>query len=409
MEGSLLPVKLKRKLTYKGHYDYQYVDTMHVQEALWYLKHCNFFYKDVEFNESWINEFSLEDNGLIKKNDGCKEDQDMSIDDNDDDLLHDRQTHCMFQDTCLMPVDIGQEALDVYVDNVLNVAPGENNNPIKLLSDSTNEAKCFPVLFPSGFNTYEKRQYRLTLSCYFNNRLLHADGRFARNVEYIFFAQYMSELEQVVSKVSIALRKGTSCTSQNMTEVLKDENSLNKLLEFDDGYRFLKPIRGTPAFWQSAQRDLLACVRMLGKPTWFASFSSADMRWKNLLYSILKQEGRTQTLEQLQWADKCELLRRNPVTAARMFDFRWHVFVKEVLMSPANPIGKIEDYYYRVEFQQRGSPHCHCLFWISGAPVLDKNTDEEVIVFIDKYVTCEIPSEEDLLFEVVTSVQQHSK
>lgn len=28
MEGSLLRVKLKRKLTYKGHYEYQFVHTM---------------------------------------------------------------------------------------------------------------------------------------------------------------------------------------------------------------------------------------------------------------------------------------------------------------------------------------------------------------------------------------------
>ncbi|XP_070407786.1 uncharacterized protein [Nothobranchius furzeri] len=411
MEGSLLPVKLKRKLTYKGHYDYQYVDAVHVQEALQYLKHHNLHYKDVQFNEAWINEFSrVDDHSVSEKDSVADKDEGACIEEDEDELLHDRQQHCMFQDTCLMPVDIGQEALDQYVDNVLNVAPGEGNNPVKLLSDITNEAKCFPVLFPSGSKTYhESRQYNLTLNRYFNTRLLHADGRFAHNVEYIFFAQYMSELEQVVSKVSIALRKGKSGESHDLRNLVKDQDSLNKLLEFDDGYRFLKPIRGTPAFWQTAQRDLLACVRMLGKPTWFASFSSADMRWTNLLYSILRQEGRTQTVEQLEWADKCELLRRNPVTAARMFDFRWHVFLREVLMSPANPIGKIVDYYYRVEFQQRGSPHCHCLFWVSGAPVLDKNTDEEVTAFIDKYVTCELPPEEDSLSEVVSSVQQHSK
>nr|XP_054591529.1 uncharacterized protein LOC129155826 [Nothobranchius furzeri] len=410
MEGSLLPVKLKRKLTYKGHYDYQYVDTQHVQEALQYLKRHNLHYKDVEFNESWINTFTQEDeSSVLEEDSGSGKDEDTCID-GEDELLHDRQQHCMFQDTCLMPVDIGQEALDQYVDNILNVAPGEGNNPVKLLSDFTNEAKSFPVLFPSGSNTYyESRQFRLTLNRYFNNRLLHVDGRFANNVEYIFFAQYMSELEQVVSKVSIALRKGKSGESQKLGNLIQDQDSLNKLLEFDDGYRFLKPIRGTPAFWQSAQRDLLACVKMLGKPTWFASFSSADLRWTNLLYSILKQEGRTETVEQLEWADKCDLLRRNPVTAARMFDFRWHVFLREVLMSPANPIGKIEDYYYRVEFQQRGSPHCHCLFWVSGAPILDKNTDEEVIAFVDEYVTCELPSEDNSLHEVVSSVQQHSK
>lgn len=414
MEGSLLPVKLKRKLTYKGHYKYQYVDTMHIRQALKCLKQINVHYKDVEFNEVWLNEFCREqdDNVIVQESDTHAEGNEASLDNGEDELLHDRQQHCMFQDTCLMPVDIGQEALDQYFDDIVNLAPAEGNNPVKLLSDFANEAKCFPVLFPLGCNTYrESRDKRLTLSRYFNNRILHADGRFAQNVEYIFFAQYMSEVEQVVSNVSIALRKGISgCTPKKVNEdLLNNEESLKKLLEFDDGFRFLKPIRGTPAFWQTAQRDLLACVRQLGIPTWFCSFSSADMRWNNLLYSILKQEGRTQTLEELQWADRCELLRRNPVTAARMFDFRWHCFLREVLMSASHPIGKIKDYFYRVEFQQRGSPHVHCLFWIENAPVIDKNTDEEVIQFIDKYVTCELPSQDDTLLDTVKTVQHHSK
>ena len=97
------------------------------------------------------------------------------------------------------------------------------------------------------------------------------------------------------------------------------------------------------------------------------------MRWKNLLDSVLKQANRTETVEQLDWADRCELLRQNPVTAARMFDFRWHCFLREVHMSSAHPIGKIKDYFYRVEFQQRGSPHVHCLFWIENAPIIDKD------------------------------------
>uniref|UniRef100_A0AAX7UK93 ATP-dependent DNA helicase n=1 Tax=Astatotilapia calliptera TaxID=8154 RepID=A0AAX7UK93_ASTCA len=412
MEGSLLPVKLKRKLTYKGHYQYQFVDTIHIRQALQYLKGSNVHYKDVEFNKSWQNQFCMHQEEAVEEESDKNAVSGVISSNVDDELLHDRQQHCMFQDTCLMPVDIGQEALDQYFTNILNLAPAEGNNPVKLLSDHANEAKCFPVLFPKGVNTYhENREKRLTLSRYFNNRILHADGRFAQNVEYIFFAQYMSEIEQVISNVSIALRKGKGdCTYQNVShELLKDEESLKKLLEFDDGYRFLKPIRGTPAFWQAAQRDLLACVRQLGIPTWFCSFSSADMRWTNLLYSILKQQGRTETVEQLEWADRCDLLRRNPVTAARMFDFRWHCFLKEVLMSPLHPIGKIKDYFYRVEFQQRGSPHVHCLFWIENAPQIDKNTDEEVIQFIDEYVTCELPSQDETLLDIVSSVQQHSK
>uniref|UniRef100_A0A667ZG45 ATP-dependent DNA helicase n=1 Tax=Myripristis murdjan TaxID=586833 RepID=A0A667ZG45_9TELE len=92
-----------------------------------------------------------------------------------------------------------------------------------------------------------------------------------------------------------------------------------------------------------------------------------------------------------------------------MFDYRWHCFLKEVLMSPCQPIGKIIDYFYRVEYQQRGSPHVHCLFWIEGAPQIDRNTDEEVVKFIDRYVTCELPSDDDTLLDTVSSVQTHSK
>ncbi|XP_078795313.1 uncharacterized protein LOC144988623 isoform X2 [Oryzias latipes] len=416
MEGSLLRVKLKRKLTYKGHYEYQFVDTMHIRRALQYLKRNNKYYKDIEFNEAWLNDFCKEELEEENRNEpenqaDKKDEKEDEADDGEDELLHDRQNHCMFQDSALFPVDIGQEVLDQYFEDILNLAPAEGNNPVRLLTNRENEAKCFPVIFPDGKNVYHvNRRFKLTLSRYFNNRILHADGRFAQNVEYIFFAQYMSEVEKVVSSVSVALRKEKSgSASEGVSADAPTEKTLKKLLEADQGFCFLRPIRGTPAFWQATQKDLLACVRQLGIPTWFCSFSAADMRWKNLLDTVLRQEGRTQTADQLDWAERCELLRRNSVTAARMFDFRWHCFLRVVLMSPANPIGKIVDFFYRIEFQQRGSPHVHVLFWIEGAPRIGKESEEEVAAFIDKYVTCEIPQDDEVLREIVLAVQQHSR
>ena len=50
--------------------------------------------------------------------------------------------------------DIGHEALDKSFNNILNLTPAEGNNPVRLLPDDTNEAKCFPVLFPKGCPTY---------------------------------------------------------------------------------------------------------------------------------------------------------------------------------------------------------------------------------------------------------------
>ncbi|XP_049421807.1 uncharacterized protein LOC125882141 [Epinephelus fuscoguttatus] len=291
MEGSLVQVKLKRKLTYKGHYEYQFVDPLHVRQALDYLKGTNVNYRDIEFNEEWINEFFRQEDGDREEAGSASEDEAGTGNEVAGQIVEKAEVDDL---AGLMPVDIGQEALDQYFDDIVNIAPAEGNSPVRMLSDRSNEAKSFPVLFPLGQKTFhDSRRYQLSLSHYFNNRIMHCDGRFARNVEYIFFAQYMSEIDQVMSSVSVALRKGKGGQrSQRISQtMLKDEESLKQLLQFDDGFRFLKPVRGTPAFWMSVQKDVLSCVRQLGIPTWFCSFLSADLRWQNLLTSILKQEG----------------------------------------------------------------------------------------------------------------------
>ena len=60
-------------------------------------------------------------------------------------------------------------------------------------------------------------------------------------------------------------------------------------------------------------------------------------------------------------------LRSNPVTAARMFQYRLDTFVTTFLKSNAEPIGSVVEYVIQIEFQARGSPHAHTLFWIKDA------------------------------------------
>ena len=39
----------------------------------------------------------------------------------------------------------------------------------------------------------------------------------------------------------------------------------------------------------------------------------------------------------------------------------------------------------------RGSPHAHCLLWVKDAPKIDKDPDDVVCTFIDKYIIAVIP------------------
>lgn len=53
-------------------------------------------------------------------------------------------------------------------------------------------------------------------------------------------------------------------------------------------------------------------------------------------------------------------------------------------MSNVTPLGKIKDWFYRVEYQQSGSPHIHMLIWLENAPAFRVDKDDEVTEFIDE-------------------------
>ena len=79
-------------------------------------------------------------------------------------------------------------------------------------------------------------------------------------------------------------------------------------------------------------------------------------------------------------------------------------------MSSIAPLGKIEDWFYRVEYQQRGSPHIHMLIWLENAPIFGVDKDDDVTSFIDKIITCHLPlnNKPELLNLVNRQTHRHS-
>lgn len=83
-------------------------------------------------------------------------------------------------------------------------------------------------------------------------------------------------------------------------------------------------------------------------------------------------------IKNLNWQEKCPLIKSDPVTCSRYFDYRVHCFIEHVLRSSLHPVGEISDYFYRVVFQRRGSPHIHMLIWVKNAPVHGISSNSEV-------------------------------
>ena len=111
----------------------------------------------------------------------------------------------------------------------------------------------------------------------------------------------------------------------------------------------------------------------------------------------------------MSWQEKSDLIQKDPVTCARNFEHMVQLFIKDVLKCTAMPLGEIADSFYGVEFQQRGSPHIHALFWVKGAPAYGKASDDTVVHFVNKYVTC-INSQSDEMKDLVNlQVHRHAK
>ena len=113
-------------------------------------------------------------------------------------------------------------------------------------------------------------------------------------------------------------------------------------------------------------------IRQLGNPTLFCSFSAAETPWIHLikiLGRLIDNKYYTDDdVMQMTWQNKSELIQKDPVTCARNFEHMVQLFIHDFIKSSCQPIGEVIDFLYHVEFQQRGSPHVHGLFWIKNAP-----------------------------------------
>lgn len=163
---------------------------------------------------------------------------------------------------------------------------------------------------------------------------------------------------------------------------------------------------------KDANKDAIRfMIRQLGTPTFFCTFSAAEMRWKEVITAIMAQQGEQVNFDELDWSSKCDILRSNLVITMCMFDKCVEALFRDLILSSAQPIGKVADYFYRLKFQHRGSPHIHCLTWVEGAPVFEEDSDQKVCDFVSRYITAELPdlNTQPELYIKVTEVQMHSK
>ncbi|XP_054016840.1 uncharacterized protein LOC128897145 isoform X1 [Hylaeus anthracinus] len=153
----------------------------------------------------------------------------------------------------------------------------------------------------------------------------------------------------------------------------------------------MRNIRGSASYWRRCCPELIVMVRSLGPPTWFATFSCNDLNWPDMLKAFLISEGRSsEEAGNITFTDRLKLVQRYPVVVARQFTVRVNALMQYIKGTQCLG-GVVIDYWHRIEFQNRGSPHLHLLIWCANIPDFLNN---EGVNVIENVVLCSIETAE---------------
>jgi len=264
------------------------------------------------------------------------------------------------------------------------------------------DLRTFPYLFPDGtdgyFQTYQKH---VTFHKYCKYRILCKDPRWRNDAAYLFWSMILADHKTLCSNISILSRQRIQ-NSICVADLLGDWNSLLK----KNSLTGLKSLRGTNMYFKGVLKDLLSIVTTYGPPQFFITLSAADTKWLDL-FRFINPSLSDKELQDLSPNERFQMLNDNPVLTALHFDHKTNVLINLLLHNKNGPFGFVERHWFRVEFQNRGSPHLHGFLWLSKKIDFKVSNDQTIIAYLDEYISSDIYSENENLNELVKTYQTH--
>jgi hypothetical protein len=312
----------------------------------------------------------------------------------------------------------GAEETLIFIDNDptipgKRIAPAAGNDPIPIYRDLNAEVLSFPSIYCG-----EKRKFitKVSYTDIAKSELRRYDRRACKPTKLLYSFK-RSFNEKVCQATQVCLRKKTGTSKVTAAEA-RTPRFVESLLICDEGYAIFKNIRSSPSYWKKKNQFVTAMVRQRGKCGFFITLSAAETKWTELLVMLMKiVKNQTITVQQateLTYEEKADLIRSDPVTCMRHFDNRYRALLNNILKPEGGIFSpyKLVDYFSRLEFQMRGSPHSHGLYWIEDSPEYiegDEESEQQCTEFVDKFITCERYEDGDMADLIGYQIHKHSQ
>lgn len=361
-----------------------------VARALLWLKEHNYYYKDINIDNETLDSLP-EDDSIV---DMIPQVPDQIINENPDDTENEgdgisRSFVPLLPATQSEKVAINDTLERLQNQNEHTAWPEIDGSPINEFQTIGYIARAFPTLYPTGIaDLRTPRIKKVNPAEYFKHLMWYKDGRFARHPRWRYFA-----LNSIMRWR--ALQEGRVYVKQNLEDDQLEVADIQEMIASGDKkladqiMRYGEGLRGTRQFWMARRGELSDMIKQIGHQGMiFFTFSAADLHWPEL-HKLMPDHGNTNDEAETAKQRQTNII-ENPHIATWFFDKRFDTFLRNVLI----PRWDLEDWWYRYEWQHRGSVHVHGIGRIRNAPIIDWRQMKEneimmnnAIRYIDSMVT----------------------
>ena len=263
-----IPIKLKRRLSYKHHYQFQNVRPRKVLKAAKYLVRTSKLFQNegLEIQDSWQNSTThtlqsdknqewdkffynslnapeetngrTETGGYNSPNEAITCDKTSPENSENDVWCEVEERPFGVTDTLLQEPHITENG-----DNIMSFAPGEGNKPLGIFMDTDSEFLSFPTIFCGKQRVDNKQRHvPVSYSTVAKWEIRCQDRRAAQSVPNLFYKLKKLQVKQIQDTACISLHKCKTKGKKYTAGELKTEDYTNKLIHLDEGFRVLKKL-----------------------------------------------------------------------------------------------------------------------------------------------------------------------
>lgn len=251
----------------------------------------------------------------------------------------------------------------------LDIAPGMKIQPLSLLYDEHAEELSFPSIY---FGTARRFKVSVTPYVIASSEIRRTDRRGVTPEHVLYMAAKVMRfrLLENIGHSFVASDENKKITKRD----LEDRKFVEGCLE--NNLAFLRTIPNSAQYWLGRKRDVFAMIRQLGKPTLFLTLSASEYMWGDLLRLLYRLRfgkeyaANDDPVTSLGADLRTTLVNEDPVACCLYFDKLVDTIMWLLKSSRYSPFGQyhVVDFFKRIEFQQRGSPHAHILLWLKDDP-----------------------------------------